>query len=63
MTDASFDRGYLRAERKPETVSLRLPQPQPFGAPVFVHDCVTPLAGETVLSLLLKRMDARPEDD
>lgn len=33
-----------------------LPKPQPFGAPVFINDCVTPLCGETVLSLLLKRM-------
>ena len=35
---------------------LRLPAPQPIAAPVFIHDCVTPLAGETLLSLLMKRM-------
>jgi len=38
--------------KKPE-----LPKPQPFGAPVFINDVVSPLAGETVLSLLWKRLD------
>lgn len=41
-----------------------LPKPQPFGAPVLISDCATPLAGETVLALLMKRMmgdeDAEP---
>lgn len=37
---------------------IALPNPQPFGAPVFITDVVTPLAGETVLSLLMKRMAA-----
>ncbi|MBD3664835.1 hypothetical protein [Sulfitobacter aestuariivivens] len=39
---------------------ITLPKPQPFGAPVFIVDAVTPLAGETVLSLLMKRL-ARDE--
>lgn len=36
--------------------SVPLPRPQPFGGSVFISDCITPLCGETVLSLLLKRM-------
>jgi hypothetical protein len=39
-----------------------LPKPQPFGAPVLISDCITPLCGETVLSLLLKRMMQRDLD-
>lgn len=56
MTDASYDESYLRQQPKAEAVPVRLPKPQPLGVPVFVHDCVTPLGGETVLSLLMKRM-------
>ena len=59
MTDASFDGAYLRDRPKAETI--RLPAPQPIGVPVFVHDCVTPLGGETVLSLLMKRLAAEKD--
>ncbi|MEJ8561711.1 hypothetical protein QTO30_11095 [Yoonia sp. GPGPB17] len=37
--------------------SIPLPTPLAFGAPVLISDCVNPLAGETLLSLLWKRMD------
>jgi len=40
---------------------MPLPAPVPFGAPVFISDCMNPLAGETLLRLLWKRMD--PEAD
>ena len=33
-----------------------LPAPVPFSAPVLIGDCATPLAGETVLSLLWRRL-------
>jgi len=57
MTDASFTGIPLVRRNAANTVKdLPLPKPQPFGAPVFLTDCVTPLAGETVLSLLMKRM-------
>ena len=59
MTDASFHSSYLRDRR--EAAPVRLPAPQPLGVPVFVHDCVTPLVGETVLSLLMKRMIAEKD--
>ncbi|MEQ6249249.1 hypothetical protein ABMC89_10205 [Sulfitobacter sp. HNIBRBA3233] len=36
--------------------SVPLPKPQPFGAPGLITDCVTPLAGHTVLGLLMKQM-------
>ncbi|KIN65468.1 hypothetical protein Z945_511 [Sulfitobacter noctilucae] len=55
MTDASYIKGAFVAPKQ-KAPSLPLPKPQPFGGPVFIHDCVTPLAGETVLSLLMKRM-------
>ena len=55
MIDAStFDARLITVRDEPEMA--RLPKPQPFAAPVFIHDVVTPLAGETVLSLLMKRM-------
>ncbi|WP_159453100.1 hypothetical protein [Pseudooctadecabacter jejudonensis] len=38
-----------------KTASVPLPKPQPFGVPVLIGDCASPLAGETVLSLLMKR--------
>ena len=46
-----------------EAEPVRLPKPQPFGAPVLITDVVTPLAGETVLSLLMKRIAARDDQD
>ena len=62
MTDATdFTRVPLVAKKTAE--SIPLPAPVPFGAPVLLADCISPLAGETLLSLLWKRM-ARdgPED-
>jgi len=55
MTDtADFTRIPLVA--KPQEEAVPLPAPVPFGAPVLISDCVNPLAGETLLSLLWKRM-------
>jgi len=56
MTD-STDFTALRPIAQDETASILLPAPVPFGAPVLISDCVNPLAGETLLSLLWKRMD------
>ena len=42
--------------------TITLPRPRAFGAPVLMSDAVTPLAGETVLSLLWQRM-ARDDAD
>lgn len=54
MTDATSSALPRLGRTKPQAPPL--PKPQPFGAPVLISDCVTPLCGETVLSLLLKRM-------
>lgn len=55
MTDAAYT--HMPFDwTKPQVQDIPLPKPQPFAAPVFIHDCVTPLAGETLLSLLMKRM-------
>lgn len=54
MTDASFSQW---VPPKAQAESLPLPKPVPFSAPVLIGDCATPLAGETVLSLLWKRLD------
>ena len=55
MTDTAVP--YLpRISRTSSPKALPLPKPQPFGAPVLITDCVTPLGGETLLSLLMKRM-------
>lgn len=62
MTDVSFsDVPRLRRTRaQPETIAL--PKPQPFGAPVLIGDCVTPLGGDTLLGLLMKKMMQSNED-
>ncbi len=63
MTDASYIAIPRIARRRPAP-SVPLPKPQSFGAPVLITDCVTPLSGETVLSLLMKRMmQAAPKED
>ena len=61
MSDAS---GYLDRPfpAKSRTAQVELPAPQPFGVPVLIGDCATPLAGETVLSLIAKRLDRQKED-
>ena len=57
MSDTAIIAPPFIAPRQPrEAKGVTLPKPQPFGAPVFMMDAVTPLAGETVLSLLWKRM-------
>ena len=56
-TSATFDDLDATDGSAAETVSL--PQPQPFGAPVLIGDCVTPLAGQTLLSWLWQRMDSK----
>ena len=63
MTDATYiPRFALWGGRDRAQDSARpAPAPQPVAPPVFIHDCVTPLGGETVLSLLLKR--SLKEDD
>ena len=56
MTDAtSFDIS-ARAD-SPRNDTVQLPQPVPFGAPVLISDCASPLVGETLLGLLWKRLD------
>lgn len=45
----------------PSREEVTLPAPVPFSAPVLIGDAITPLGGETVLSLLWRRLD-RPED-
>ncbi|SMY08409.1 hypothetical protein [Flavimaricola marinus] len=53
MTDTSFAQWDARPAR---TEDVPLPAPVPFSTPVLIGDCVTPLGGETVLSLLWKRL-------
>ena len=57
MTDASYFAGPVVAP-KPLVAenAAHVPKPQTVGAPVFMTDAITPLAGETLLSLLMKRM-------
>ena len=56
MTDATYFGQALppRIDEAPKEATL--PPPQPLRAPVFIHDCVTPIGGETLLSLLMKKM-------
>ena len=57
MTDATdFSAApYVRREAAP---ALPLPHPVPFDAPVLLSDCASPLAGETLLGLIWKRMES-----
>lgn len=56
MTDAT-DFASIPSVARTKPAPIDLPAPVPFAAPVLIGDCVTPLAGETVLSLLWKRLD------
>lgn len=56
MTDAT-DFSSIPHVRRTETAQMVLPALVPFGVPVLIGDCVSPLAGETLLSLLWKRLD------
>ena len=60
MTDAT-DLSMIPQVRRDTTETLPLPYPVPFGAPVLISDCVSPLAGETLLSLIWKRMEGSGE--
>ena len=62
MTDATdFSAApYVRREAAPV---LPLPHPVPFDAPVLLSDCVSPLAGETLLGLIWKRMGQGGESE
>ncbi|MEL6685506.1 MAG: hypothetical protein AAFN63_18150 [Pseudomonadota bacterium] len=62
MTDAT-DFSAIPHVVKQRPPSVPLPAPVPFGAPVLISDCVNPLAGETLLSLLWKRLDRSPDPD
>lgn len=55
MNEAIYMPGIIAPPRDELTPMVR-PKPQPLATPVFIHDCVTPLGGETVLSLLMKRL-------
>jgi hypothetical protein len=57
MTDATFSNQWANDTREEVT----LPAPMPFDAPVLIGDCISPLAGETVLSLIWRRLEARNE--
>ncbi|NDV02878.1 hypothetical protein [Pseudoroseicyclus tamaricis] len=46
---------FSRARR--ESVTMPAPPALPATAPLLMSDCATPLHGETLLSLLWKRMD------
>lgn len=56
MTDATHFSSLPRISRE-KPADVPLPKPVLFDAPVLISDCVNPLAGETLLSLLWKRMD------
>jgi hypothetical protein len=62
MTDASIT-DIPRVARTSGPKAMPLPRPQPFGAPLLISDCASPLGGDTVLGLLLKRMMRADGDD
>ena len=52
-----------RSTRVSRSETVTLPTPQLLAVPVLIGDCATPLTGETVLSLLWRRLDNTDEDD
>lgn len=62
MTDATFIPGQIHHPQSDAVAEVK-PAPQPLGVPVFIHDCVTPLGGETLLSLLMKRLAQADQDE
>lgn len=63
MSEAIASWFRFAAPKAQAKADIDLPKPQPFGAPVLITDTVTPLAGETVLALLMKRMAAEKDAD
>lgn len=61
MTDAPFIPNLFGAARSTATPEQR-PMPQPLATPVLISDVVTPLGGETLLSLLMKRLARDAQD-
>lgn len=59
MTDQT---AHIGAWTPPREDAVQLPAPVPFSAPVLIGDCATPLAGETLLSLLWRRLDAGKQE-
>lgn len=62
MTEATDFRAIPRV-RQTRAANVVLPAPVPFGVPVLIGDCVSPLAGETLLSLLWKRLEKPSDQD
>lgn len=62
MSDATYIPGQFARPAGAAKPVIR-PKPQPLATPVFIHDCVTPLGGETVLSLLMKRLARDVQDE
>ncbi|QQA42617.1 hypothetical protein [Pelagovum pacificum] len=58
MSDATWTSfpAVPRTKTAQRAEDVTLPKPEPFGAPVLIGDVASPLAGETVLSLLMRRM-------
>lgn len=61
MTDATYFASG-QAPAQDQGAQVHLPRPQPFSTPVLMADAITPLAGETVLSLLWKRLEKSGDD-
>jgi len=56
MTDIT-DFSSIPVVRRSRPATVPLPVPVPFDAPVLIGDCITPLSGETILSLIWRRLD------
>jgi len=61
MTDATWLPAPISAPQRASAIArdegMTRPAPAPLSAPVLIGDVATPLAGETLLSLLWKRLD------
>lgn len=49
--------------QNPQREKVAFSRPDWVAPPVFIADCVTPIAGETLLSLILKRLAEADERD
>ena len=53
---------HIPAVPREKSAQVELPAPVPFSTPVLIADCSSPLAGETVLSLLWRKLDGSDEN-
>ncbi|MEJ6405045.1 hypothetical protein [Yoonia sp. 2307UL14-13] len=61
MTDIT-DITHIPTVLREKPAQVTLPAPVLFSTPILISDCTSPLGGETILSLLWRRLDGSDEN-